>query len=185
MKKMVAMVAFATALMIGGVASAAAVDIFVTQNGLGSSDWTISASAASQSTGQIALNAVGFSGMTVNALPSISLPDSIRNPLTGDLTLTSPAGVNLVPTGGAVIALATLNGGTTLCTPGGAGPAPRCGVSSGDDTFGFTVLDQALAEVITDYSLTVTSFVPLVPEPTTMVLLGLGLAALAMVRRSA
>jgi len=179
MKKMVAMVAFATALMIGGSAMAAPVDIFVTQTASGSSTWEISA-VATVSTGQIALVAVGFSSMSVVALPTTSLPDSIRDPGTGNLTLTSVAGNNLVAIGGGNIVLATLLGGPTSCPPFGSAPGPRCGISSGDDAFGFTVLDQALGEIV-EYSLTVTS----VPEPGMMVLLGIGLAAMATVRRAA
>ena len=79
MRKMVAMVAFAAALMIGGPARAATVDIFVVQSGPGSADWTINA-IAQAGVGQIALTAVGFSAMTLQPLPGISIPDSIRDP---------------------------------------------------------------------------------------------------------
>jgi hypothetical protein len=173
MKKMVAMVAFATALMIGASAMAAPVDIFVRQTS--ASTWTIGA-VAQVDNGQIALVALpgAFSSMTLAALPQISALDSIRNPGTGALTLTSFAGQDLVPIGPTEVVLATLNG------PGFAGPCAvtGCGVTNGDDAFGFTVLNQALDTPL-EYSLTV------VPEPTTMVLFGLGLAALAAVRRSA
>jgi hypothetical protein len=185
MKKMVAMVAFATALMVGASAMAASVNIFVRESP--THVWTIGATAEVNN-GQIALFVDGFSGMTLAPLSQISALDSPFSPqATGGATLqiTSAAGSNLIPVGVSEILLATLTGQGVQgagCSVGGG--VPNCGINSGDDAFGYTALDQALTGTL-DYSLTIIPTPPPVPEPTTMVLLGLGLAALATVRRSA
>lgn len=198
MKKMVAMVAFATAVMIGASAMAAPVDIYVVQLGTPSApsgSWEIRA-AASVDTGNISLEVFGFSGRTLAALPQISALDSQFVGGVGGATvqITSLAGQDLIPIGGGVITLATLTGGaaaladTSGCTgePSVVGGflAPCAGINSGDNAFGFTAVNQALDTPL-EYSLTVVPVAAPVPEPATMVLLGLGLAALATVRRSA
>jgi hypothetical protein len=170
MKKMVAMVAFATALMIGGSAMAAPVDIFVRQTS--ATTWTIGATAQVD-TGQIALVVSGFAGMVLQPLSQISALDSpfVGNLAQATLQITSNAGSDLIPIGQPELLLATLNG-----------PGPFV-VTSGDDGFGYTALNQALDTPL-EYSLLIVPTPP-VPEPTTMVLFGLGLAAMAAIRRSA
>ena len=96
MKKMVAMVAFATALMIGASAMAASVDIFVRQTS--ATTWTVGAQA-SVPNGQIALSVLGFSSMALSPLSQISTLDSVLvgTEMTDAFYL---AGQNLIPIGG-------------------------------------------------------------------------------------
>lgn len=179
MRKLLASLAVAVALAIGATAHAAAVDITVTQDSPGATTWTLStAIAAGQTLGAVSFLTTGLTAFTLNtSVTNISAADSVYSidPL-GD-------GRNALIVNNNALG-AALGGGPgplTLILGQFAGQATGVSLDNGDDLLGGTAFD-ANGNPIADYSLTL---VPKAPEPATAILLGLGLASLALVRRKA
>ncbi|HUL02737.1 MAG TPA: PEP-CTERM sorting domain-containing protein [Gemmatimonadales bacterium] len=178
MKKLLVLAALMAG--IAGAANAASIDILLTQNGPGSSDWTLSVNNNSSTPiGAVNFEVVGLTSMVVNTQNAAISPDD--SGLTPDAigpgqafgavnnlpnqTIVAPGVVNAV--------LATLSGGTSALLR----PAELNAQSA--------TLYTPNGAAITDTSLFSVSTHPAVPEPATLLLLGLGLGALAFVRRSA
>lgn len=179
MKKMMVMAAFVAAVMAGSVASAASVDILVSRDVPGSSaTWTLSVRTDIDMQALV-IQTSGFTSRTLASLATISPLDSPF--VNGGLQVNAPAGQNvLAPGGAAYTVLATLTGPT--------GPFAYS-ITDGEGTFGYTILDNTGTPLAVGtlgdntpgtFSLTVNA-----PEPASAVLLGLGLAGLAMIRRKA
>jgi hypothetical protein len=187
MRKSIAVTAFAVVMVVGALASAAPVDIFIRRDLVDPNVWRIS-SIAQVPNGGIALEVAGFTGMTLAPLSQIMPLDSgfFGGSAGAVLQIIARAGQNLIPIGQPELVLATLIGpglpfifSSTQCVPGSTPDtyAPPCaGIKTGDDAYGYTALNQRLTDVV-GYSLTI------VPEPVASVLLAFGLAAISLVRR--
>jgi len=180
MRKLLASLADAAALAIGATAHAAAVDITVTQDSPGATTWTLStAIAPGQTLGAVSFLTTGLSALTLNtAVTNISAADSVFsiNPL-GD-------GRNALIVNNNALG-AALGGGPgplTLILGQFTGQATGVSLDNGDDLLGGTAFD-ANGNPIADYSLNLVA--KPAPEPASAILLGLGLASLALVRRKA
>jgi hypothetical protein len=178
MKKLVASLVFMAALAIGASAHAAAVNIILTQDAVGGTSWTLSVNT-SVALGGISVLTTGLNSFNLNtALAGISPADSgfSIDPLgTGQnlvFTNNTGNGVVLGGAGATSIVIGSLIGGTT---------APPVGIQDATDAAGGSAFDPNL-QPITDVSLTT---VPKVPEPMSLLLVGIGLASVAVVRRKA
>jgi hypothetical protein len=183
MRKLLASLAFAAALAIGASAHAAAVDIVLTQDAAGSTSWTLTVDlGAGQTLGAISVLTEGLNSFNINtSLVNVSPADSVFSidPLgTGQNALI----VNNTAIGAALgggpgplhLLIGSLIGGTT---------APPVNVLDGTDVAGGSAFDASGAP-ISDFSIAVHA-VPVVPEPASAMLIGLGLASVALLRRKA
>jgi hypothetical protein len=180
MRKLIAVLAVAAGLMLGSVANAAQVDIFLTQTA--PTDWTLSVNNnGSAGVGIINFIVEGLDTMALN------LANAAIDP-TGSLAV-DPFGEGLgqnsvyIPNataGSSIVPGNTL--GSILATLSGPGPVLAYGPEA--VPFEGTAVISNLGVPIQDYSITVVP-TPTTPEPVTMILLGVGLAALGLVRRSA
>jgi hypothetical protein len=181
MKKLVAMVAVAAGLMVGSAANAATFDVFVRQ--IAATEWEIVINNNSGTVGVGAINLVttGITAMTLNsANTGISPADSSFNPDPfgtgqGSVAVNNNVGQAISAAGAqqSLIAALTSSGAVTVVRPDFD---PNFDAPGLFDTSGVGI-DPA------EWSLNVQPLV--VPEPISMALVGLGLAAFAMIRRSA
>ena len=184
MRKTFALVAVAVVSLLGTTSTAAPAPVDVYVIGLHSATGYGIYAAPALDVGNIALHVVGVSGMTLMPLPQISVLDSpfVGGPLGANLMITSIEGQNLLPqpSGGFdYIHLANLIYSSVPV------------IYSGDDVFGYTVLNQALTEPIPyrlyfeDHNHQIVLVDEWLPEAEISALLGIGLGALLLIRRAA
>jgi hypothetical protein len=190
MRKLIAAVALVAAIVVSRGASAATFDVYAKETAPGSGQWALTVNIAGNE-GLAALNILfgNVSGMVVNPLATgISA---------GDTQFLTDVGIPGLT--GAIISGAAGAGGTSLpiisgpmsppppasygfllatLTAAGAGPIQLL-PGEFQDTFAGTTFIAPSGAVSAAYTLTV------VPEPTVALLLGMGLAGLALARRKA
>jgi len=181
MKKLVGIAVFAAALAIGAVAQAAPIDIVATQ--ASSNTWTLTV----QSTldiGAIAIIAPETATFAVNTANTAIAPIGSGSSYSPSPVTAGMFVLNLNPqtcTASGCTPMATSASGVTILgTFTAAGPGFTIGFDDG--SIGGTAFDASAAlNAYADSDITVRT----VPEPVTAVTLGLGLAALGLVRRKA
>jgi len=178
MRKLIALVAASAALLVGGMANAATVDLFLTQNAEGSLDWTLTMNVNAPVT--VAALAVEISNGGIGSF-TIGQPATVIDPFipTGFSNYVVSAGVVRMAPGPGTQGFIT-NGAVTgflIGTFSGPGPVQLLPGNVGD---GDTVMDQDFGPI--DFSLTTVPF-PVVPEPAMLLLLGIGLGGMSLARR--
>jgi hypothetical protein len=176
MKKLLAVAAVAAGLFIAQAASAASVDVNLTQSAPGSNSWALTIDNHSSS-GVIILNAeiTGVSALTLN--PANAGIDTTLSLLSVDafgpgddfLVISNAAPANIANAGAIGVLL-----GTLTSNPGAIPVLTAAEVNAGQPT-----LFNASNQPITDFSLNV---IP-APEPVSLVLVGIGIASTALLRR--
>ena len=187
MKKLVSLVALAAALTMGGMAKAASVDIILDQTSPGGAFSLVVNTAPGVSVSQIAILVTGSTSGNVFTVASnggtnainISVPDSSiavngEGGKVPQIQLNSPATVTPPP-----LNQALFTGNSVVLGSLVAGNPNAFNAANGDDEFGYTAND--LDGNPLDYTLTTHH----VPEPVSLVLISLGLAGMAIIRRQA
>jgi len=196
MKKLIAAVALVAAFVVSRGASAAVFDVYAKQTAPGSGQWELSVGVAgAQGLAALNIQFANVTGMVLNPLATgISTSDTLfiseildgnGDPIpgrTGAIIQGGASGANSLPLfptpapasppGSYGFLLATLTAGNS------ANPISLIAGEFGD-VFGGTTFITPTGAAFADYSLTV------VPEPTVALLLGMGLAGLALARRKA
>ena len=177
MRKLIAVVAVAAGLMLASVSNAAQIDIFLTQTS--ETDWNLTVNNnGATNLGALNFLTTGLASMVVNPLNTgidSGLSSLSLDPLEIGLDfvqINNTVGGSIANAGALGVLLATLSG-----------PGPVTAQGS-EDVLGSETAFEVNGTPIASYSITVVPTPP-VPEPASVVLLGLGLAALGKVRRSA
>jgi hypothetical protein len=184
MKKTMALFGLVAALFLSGTASAAQVDLFLTQQGTTgapSNDWLLTMNTEAAVGGiafQISYSGTGSFVLGPNA--------AIDNCTTG-----TPSGFSLCQNAGNVVRISAAPTGAAMAPAGvtgffvgtftGTGTIQLLPANPGD---GDTAVGDDFETALT-FSLTTTPVPPPVPEPSAILLLGIALGGLSLARRSA